>query len=264
MESSADKIRAFVYALLVHLVIVGLMFAGLFWTRSAVTVAIPGPIIEATLVGPAQAPKPRASRKPTPPKPVVEPKPEPPKPDDATPTPPRPDTKDQERVAALAAEKAEAEAKEQQERQKQEQILLEEEAKKKAKLEKERLAQLEDQKKRDQARMQELLEADEAKTGQEGVDDSLEAQYFAAIQNAVTNAWLRPDSTQPGLRCMVRIVQIPGGDVLDATVTAPCNADPVTRNSLEQAVKRAAPLPYTGYEKVFRRSINFNFMYNGQ
>jgi hypothetical protein len=35
------------------------------------------------------------------------------------------------------------------------------------------------------------------------------------------------------------------------------------RASIEQAVKRAAPLPYKGYEKVFRRDINFSFSYDG-
>jgi colicin import membrane protein len=62
---------------------------------------------------------------------------------------------------------------------------------------------------------------------------------------------------------MLRIAQIPGGDVIGVQIGTPCNADPQTRNSIEQAVKRAAPLPYKGYEKVFQRDINFNFSYDG-
>jgi len=110
---------------------------------------------------------------------------------------------------------------------------------------------------------QPVPEATEAKTGTNGQDDSLQAQYYAAIQNAVTNNWLRPDNTPAGVRCMLRIVQIPGGDVIGVQIGSPCNADPQTRNSIEQAVKRAAPLPYKGYEKVFQRDINFNFSYDG-
>ena len=60
---------------------------------------------------------------------------------------------------------------------------------------------------------------------------------------------------------MVRIAQIPGGDVIGVQIASPCNADPATRTSLEQAVKRAAPLPYKGYESVFSRDFNFNFLY---
>jgi colicin import membrane protein len=34
--------------------------------------------------------------------------------------------------------------------------------------------------------------------------------------------------------------------------------------SIEQAVMRAAPLPYRGFESVFSREITFNFKYDGQ
>jgi colicin import membrane protein len=79
----------------------------------------------------------------------------------------------------------------------------------------------------------------------------------------VTNNWNRPDSAAPGLRCALIITQIPGGDLLSVSVSSPCNADQVTRNSIESAVRKAAPLPYQGYEKVFRRSIRFTFTYDG-
>ncbi len=279
IETSGDRARAWLLALLVHLAAVGLMFVGLWWTRSAVVVTPPGPVIEAVLVGPAQAPKPRASKpRPAPPKP--EPKEEPKvEPKKAEPTEPvKPDTREQERVAALAAEKAETEKKEQEERKRQQQVLLEEEkkkqeaAEKKKKLEEEKQKQLADkkareladkQKKLEQERLQELLEAEEAKTGGEGKDDSLLAQYIAAIQNAVTNNWLRPDSAPAGLRCTLHIIQIPGGEVISAKVSSPCNADAVTRDSIEQAVMRASPLPYQGFEQEFQRDITFNFRFDG-
>ena len=136
-------------------------------------------------------------------------------------------------------------------------------ADKKLKLEKQKLEQLKDLAKAKPAPTQPVPEKAQATTGTNGQDATLEAEYFAAIQNAVTQNWLRPDNTQPGLRCMLRIVQIPGGDVIGVQVSNPCNADPQTRNSIEQAVKRAAPLPYKGYEKVFQRDLNFNFTYDG-
>ena len=275
METFRDKARAFGLALLVHLGVVAVLLLGLFWTQSEVKpISLPGPVIEAELVGISAAPRPRAPAR-AKPKPA---QPEPPKPPEPKPEPPaqptRNDQIEREKVAEIAQQKAEQAQRAEQERHRQEQVLLEKqleevkrehaEAQKKLKLEKEKLAQLQDlQKKPVKPVSQAVPEAEQARTGMAGQDDSLQAQYFAAIQNAVTNNWLRPDNTPGGVRCMLRIVQIPGGDVIGVQIANPCNADPQTRNSIEQAVKRAAPLPYKGYEKVFSRDINFNFTYDG-
>ena len=196
---------------------------------------------------------------------------------------------ERDKIAEIAdqAEKAE---RAQEERHRQEQVRLEDELQKREAAERERLKQLEDirhqreaaEKKRkleqeklaqlnDLQKQQvkpkpappDLPESDQARTGMAGSDTSLASEYYAAIQNAVTQNWLRPDTAPSGLRCSLRIVQIPGGDVLSADVINPCNADAQTRTSIEQAVKRAAPLPYKGYEKVFSREIKFNFKYDG-
>ena len=62
---------------------------------------------------------------------------------------------------------------------------------------------------------------------------------------------------------MFHIVQIPGGDVIGVQISNPCNADAMTRTSIEQAVKRASPLPFKGFEKEFLRDLNLNFTYDG-
>lgn len=313
MESSGDKLRALLLALALHLLCALALFGGLWWTQETRPVVMPGPVIEAVLVGPTAAPAPSGTRAPTPrpaqpkpepPKPEP-PKPEPPKPEppipepkpaEAAPPPPPPDRQDvieRERIAALAQEKAEQEKKEQQERVRREQILLEEQ-------EREQQRQLEEVRKKreaaekklrdEQARMKKLeadrkamaqaAEAERAKaaqaaaaeaeqraaqaqTGAGGQDNDLAARYAAAIQVAVTSSWNRPDSAQAGLRCALQIKQIPGGDVISVQVVSPCNADAPTRASIEQAVMRAAPLPYQGYENVFQRQITFNFKYDG-
>ena len=293
MESFSDKTRAVVYALILHVVCLALLVFGLMWSHAATPISIPGQVIEAELIGPVAAPKPKSAPKPKPAPPA--PAPEPPKPPEPAPAPPpeppRTDTVEREKIAEIAEQKAEKAERAQEEKRKQEQIRLEDEqkreaaerqrmkqledikrqreaAEKKRKLEQEKLAQLNDmQKQQTQAKAKptppEVPQADQARTGMAGQDDSLFAQYQAAIQNAVTQNWLRPDSTPPGLRCMLHIVQIPGGDVLSVEIASPCNADALTRNSIEQAVKRAAPLPYKGYEKVFRREFKFNFSYDG-
>ena len=75
METTGDKLRAFLYAIAVHLACIGLMFAGLLWSAKSEPVSVAGGSIEATLVAaPSQASS-TARATPTPPKP--EPKPEP-------------------------------------------------------------------------------------------------------------------------------------------------------------------------------------------
>jgi colicin import membrane protein len=87
-------------------------------------------------------------------------------------------------------------------------------------------------------------------------------EYYAAIQSQVTNNWFRPPTARPGLRCRLKIVQIPGGEVISAAISGRCNADEATRRSLVAAVERAGSLPYRGFEEVFQREIDFIFTYD--
>jgi colicin import membrane protein len=87
-------------------------------------------------------------------------------------------------------------------------------------------------------------------------------KYYAAIQSQVTNNWFRPPTARSGLRCRLKIVQIPGGEVISAAIAGTCNADEATRRSLVAAVERAGSLPYRGFEKVFEREIDFLFKYD--
>ncbi|NNE04120.1 MAG: hypothetical protein HKN15_00150 [Xanthomonadales bacterium] len=92
---------------------------------------------------------------------------------------------------------------------------------------------------------------------------TLGEQYYLAIQALVTQNWLRPPTAKPGLQCRLRIVQIPGGEVISANITGSCNADEATRRSLIAAVERTGALPYRGFEDVFEREIDFIFRYDG-
>jgi colicin import membrane protein len=87
-------------------------------------------------------------------------------------------------------------------------------------------------------------------------------KYYAAIQSQVTNNWLRPPTARSGLRCRLKIVQIPGGEVISSAISGTCNADEATRRSLLAAVDRAGSLPYRGFEDVFEREIDFLFRYD--
>ena len=59
METSSDKARAYLYALLVHLGVFALLFVGLLWVTPQAMPTLQGPIIEAELVGQVGAPRPR-------------------------------------------------------------------------------------------------------------------------------------------------------------------------------------------------------------
>jgi colicin import membrane protein len=250
-----------------------------------------GQVIEATLIGPTGSPPPKAVRtKPvpnsTPPPPSVPPPPMPPveAPTVKTlpPPPKQPDVKDQERVVEDAAEQAQAkQLQEEKQRQRQSEIdaqaAKQKEEKQKqidelfAKLDAAANASKKAQNKANQAKQQmedlknaqddgqpDLPAAAQRQTGNNSANSSLADEYAAAIQNAVTPNWLRPDNIAP-VACKVHIVQSPGGDVVSATVDSSCPFDEVGRRSVENAVLRTKTLPYKGFESVFQRNLTFTF-----
>lgn len=210
---------------------------------------------------------------------------------------PKPDTREQERVARLAQQQAEAKAREEAiERHRQEQILLEQQALKVEAERRERLRREAEERDRKLAEIRKQREAAEkasrlaqerlqqlqdhrptvsaatakpepgppapapARAGNEGVDDSLLAQYTLAIQRAVEHNWLRPETVRPGQPCKIRIRQIVGGEVIGVSMDPTCPYDDLGRRSVEAAVLKAQPLPYTGFESVFRPDLVFTFV----
>ncbi len=206
---------------------------------------------------------------------------------------PVPDTQDQARADALAISQEKA-LREQEEKRRQEQIDLtererQEDAEKRQRLAKQqeetdkqkkleeirrlraqaaREAQLAEQKLRQladaRARQASAATSNSASSasppaGNSGVDPNLSGQYAAAIQQAVLNQWVRPDTVPLGQRCRITIRQLPGGEVVDVQVAADCPYDEAGKRSVEAAVLRAQPLPYRGFEEVFRRELTLNF-----
>ena len=207
---------------------------------------------------------------------------------------PEPDTREQERVSREAIAK-ETREREQEEKRRQEQIDLTEERERQQEAERkqrlsqmqlERLKQLEDIRRqravaaRDaklaEAKLKQLADArarnaSEAAAeadaeasaspppGNNGVDNNLLARYQAALQEAIARNWTRPETVPLGQRCKLVIRQIPGGEVIDVEVVAPCPYDDLGKRSIEAAVLKAQPLPYAGFETVFNRQLNLTF-----
>jgi colicin import membrane protein len=81
------------------------------------------------------------------------------------------------------------------------------------------------------------------------------------LQNKVQRAWIKPPSATPGVDCLVQVTQVPGGEVTGARVTQ-CNGDAAVRQSIENAVYRASPLPEPPDPALFERNFTLRFRPN--
>src|SRR5437762_5930772 len=97
-------------------------------------------------------------------------------------------------------------------------------------------------------------EADRQEAERAGLLD----QYVRMIQDKIERNWTRPLSASPGLDCLVSVVQLPTGDVIEARVTR-CNGDDAVTRSIEAAVRQASPLPRPPNPNLFERNLNVRF-----
>ena len=291
-QTRADTWTAIGQALALHALLFALMFAGLRWSQRNVAEAAQGDPIEADLVAVSdlsasmqralqRAPKEQPAPPPEPakPEPLPEPVPDevppPPQPKALPPPVPEPAPVEQEKVQRDAPSPQVAKVPREQEQKRKQPDQAELDAKKEAEQQREKQRQLaEIRKLREQAarersmaeqRAQQLADARNpgASTapppGNRGTDPGLQAKYAAAIQQAILRQWVRPETVPLGQRCRISIRQLPGGEVVDVTVSPSCPYDTPGRQSVERAVLKASPLPYAGFESVFNRSLELNF-----
>ena len=96
-----------------------------------------------------------------------------------------------------------------------------------------RVAELEQLRSLESQRLESLEESEEQKE----VD-----QYIAAIQQQLQRTWSRPPSARKGMRSVLKISMIPGGEVISVSVTE-SSGNAAFDRSAEQAVHRAGILP---------------------
>jgi colicin import membrane protein len=89
----------------------------------------------------------------------------------------------------------------------------------------------------------------------------LRDRYIALLRNKIQNAWIKPPSATAGIDCLVQVTQVPGGEVTGARVTQ-CNGDAAVRQSIENAVYRASPLPDPPDPALFERNLSLRFRPN--
>ena len=83
-------------------------------------------------------------------------------------------------------------------------------------------------------------------------------EYIAQIKNKIERNWLRPPGTALGLKCVVRVSQIPGGEVVQAEIETSSGNIAFDR-SVEDAVLRSSPLPVSKDPSLFDRNIVITF-----
>lgn len=158
------------------------------------------------------------------------------------------------RIEAAQQAKAEADAK------------LKAEADAKRKAEKTAAAQAAADKKRaaQEQRARDSREADlrarleEEETRSSAGFQSLKASYVRAIQVHVEQRWFEPPGLSAGLSCTITVTQIPGGDVVDMRFGT-CNGNAAVRQSIENAVRNASPLPPPPQPALFEREVELVF-----
>lgn len=88
------------------------------------------------------------------------------------------------------------------------------------------------------ADLQQSLQEDQRAT----VASGALASWTSEITSRIQNAWTRPPTAQPGIKCVLNVDLVPGGTVTSVSI-GDCNGDDAVRQSIQTAVYNAAPLP---------------------
>ena len=295
-ETRRDTVLAVTGSVLVHLLLVAVFVASMWWPskagRAGAGGAITAEMVDARALPSAvrqalrNAPEPLPEPSPPEPEPLPEPLEEQPEAQEQL---LNPDDVSQDEVRA-DAEAAETAAREQEAKMRQGQVDLDAERKQEEeqrnRVEQQRAAELRriqaerERLRREQAEAQAnldaiaLREANRASNAAASAaantrpasapgigagDDGLLGRYAAAIQADVEPQWRRSAGTRPGQLCNVRVVQARGGIVRSAKVEPGCPYDEEGKRRVENAIMLASPLPYDEFREVFQRELVIEF-----
>lgn len=84
-------------------------------------------------------------------------------------------------------------------------------------------------------------------------------RWLDAVAKAIERQWLRPDGIPKDQACPIRIRIIPGGEVISASVQPACPYSAAAKQSVHDAVMKASPLPFKGFENDYARDFTVNF-----
>lgn len=155
--------------------------------------------------------------------------------------------KEAEQLKKLEAERAALEKKKKEEQQQLDKIALQRKMEGEQAKEKERQEAARKKKEAEDALRSKKVEA---------AVNTYKAQMTAKIQGL----WNMPTNFKPGSYCVVSVKLIPGGEIVAHSISE-CNADEIFKNSVENAVAKASPLPVPSDPAEFDpfRDFNLNF-----
>lgn len=84
------------------------------------------------------------------------------------------------------------------------------------------------------------------------------AGWSTEVKLRVEAAWIKPSTARSSLKCTVAVTLLQGGGVTNVSV-GQCNGDEAVRESIVQAVYRAAPLPPPPDPSLYNQQLNFVF-----
>ena len=230
-RQSPGGIRAFLLAVAVHGAFFALIVFGVTWQVSPTAPLVAelwDKLPPAKTVSRPDPPKPDPP-KPDPPKPEP-PKPEPPKPEPRKLDPPKPDPAIAEKLEREKREKARKEKLQQELEEKRKQ----EDARKKREQEEALRKKAEEERVRREA---ERVRAEAASRRQTEID-----KYVNDIKNKIRGKANVPDTVTGNPEVHVRLRILPGGEVLEATVTR-SSGNRAYDAAIERAIRSAQPLP---------------------
>lgn len=243
LRRNPGRIRAIIYAVLVHALVIGLAVVGFRWSMAPST----DQVIQAVAVPEPTARKPEAADK-------------------------RAQEEEAARQQAEAEKRRQAELKKKQDEEQAQQRLVAERKKKQAeeKEKQKRAAELE-RKNEDKRRqklteqsLQEQLAAEEKQrtdTARAARAATVVDKYKALIRQRVSRSWNRPVGVAKGLKCTVHVRLTPGGEVLSAAVVR-SSGNEIFDRSVEYAVYKAAPLPLPEDPALFDNFREIEFLFN--
>ena len=232
------RIRAFILAVIVHAAFFALIVFGVTW-QSSPTAPLVAEIWESLPpVKSTPAPKPEPPKpEPEPPKPEPpKPEPEPPKPEVKT-EPPKPDPAIAEK---LEREKRDKEKRERLEREREEKQKKEEARKKKEQEDAARKKQEDEKRRLEEERAR--REAEKARQAAVTAKQAEVNRYIEQIKAKIRGKANVPDTVTGNPEVHVRVRILPGGEVLEATVTK-SSGNSAYDTAIERAIRSAQPLP---------------------
>ncbi len=106
-------------------------------------------------------------------------------------------------------------------------------------------------------------EAEQRRVAQQRLQlQQLQKRYFNALRQRVNRNWRRPPGIGGNVECVVSVVQLEGGDIVDVDVESCRGGNAALEKSVERAVLSSSPLPLPPRPEMFDRQLRFYFRPN--